>query len=60
MKSMSLILLSLFALCSLDGSGKTIHRPFQGGCPSVVADGLRVVCADAMDVISGLGVVFKS
>ena len=38
MKRMSLILLSLFALCSLDGGGTTIHRSFRGGYPSAVSE----------------------
>lgn len=38
MKRIALILFSLFALFSLDGSGKTIHRSFRGGYPSAVSE----------------------
>ena len=38
MKRIALILLSLFAFCSLDGGGKTIHRSFRGGHPSAVSE----------------------
>ena len=51
MKRMSLILLSLFALCSLDGSGKTIHRSFRGGYPSAVSEA-RIQSVTAVPAIT--------
>ena len=39
MRRTALILLSLvFALCTLDGDGRTIHRSFRGGYPSAVSE----------------------
>ena len=49
MKRISLILLSLLALCSLDGGGKTIHRSFRGGYPSAVTEA-RIQSVSAMPV----------
>ena len=51
MKRMALILLSLFALCSLDGGGKTIHRSFQGGYPSAVSEA-RIRSVSAVPTIT--------
>ena len=51
MKRMSLILLSLFALCSLDGNGNTIHRSFQDGYPSAVSEA-RIQSVSAVPAIT--------
>ena len=50
MKRISLILLSLLALCSLDGGGKTIHRSFRGGYPSAVSEA-RIQSVSAVPAI---------
>ena len=51
MKRISLILLSLLALCSLDGVGKTIHRSFRGGYPSAVSEA-RIQSVTAMPAVT--------
>ena len=51
MKRISLIFLSLLALCSLDGSGKTIHRSFRGGYPSAVSEA-RIQSVTAVPAIT--------
>ena len=51
MKRISLILLSLLALCSLDGGGKTIHRSFRGGYPSAVTEA-RIQSVSAVPAIT--------
>ena len=38
MRRMALIFFALFAICSLDGGGKTVHRSFRGGYPSAVSE----------------------
>lgn len=51
MKKISLILLSLLAVCSLDGGGKTIHRSFRGGYPSAVSE-VRIKSVSAAPTVT--------
>ena len=51
MKRISVILLSLLALCSLDVGGKTIHRSFRGGYPSAVSEA-RIQSVSAVPAIT--------
>ena len=59
MKRMSLILLSLFALCSLDGNGNTIHRSFQGGYPSAVSEARRQSVSAGPVLVAGQTKIVK-
>ena len=51
MKRISLILLSLLALCSLAVGGKTIHRSFRGSYPSAVSEA-RIQSVSAVPAIT--------